>query len=404
MDALEDGQIKEETITGQHHNPSYEWPGDDDPGSDALSEDYLREPLNSKETLRPGQPIFRLVVLRSSILPKRQRVAIIDAYVEAQIGRDAQLPASVTPRIRLKEMEVSKLHATAFWDAARKEWSVVDMGSKHGTFVRASPISPDSIEGGSRLSQPRTASIPRRLRHNDQLRIGGTTFVVHIHDNQRPCDECSISGKEEIPLFPSPRKTSVKRTSEAAGFDSDSSGSSRAAPLERDPKKALSMLKHSLLPRHDGSTTGTASSEGETAEYIDRAARRRFLHPSSRPDTPGIPSLPSMIPKTTLPISITREYETKPVVSQLPVPLPSTNIGHRLLMQQGWAPGNSLGASSDAPDSEERTGLVEPLELKSSRNRLGLGMKQGPVSPEPSLSSGLNWKETEKFRRFESQR
>jgi hypothetical protein len=66
------------------------------------------------------------VTLRSSILPAKQKVDILDSYFEVQIGRDIAILGSVTPRIRLKELEVSKLHATAYWDVQERNgmWSI----------------------------------------------------------------------------------------------------------------------------------------------------------------------------------------------------------------------------------------------------------------------------------------
>ncbi|KAF8899953.1 hypothetical protein CPB84DRAFT_1779820 [Gymnopilus junonius] len=403
MDALEEGQLLQDVsfASDQGYNTAYEWPGDDGytgSGSDVPEPSTLR----SSTSLRPGQPVFRLVVIRSSILAPKKKIAVVDAYPEVQIGRDVQPDGSTTPRVRLKEMEVSKLHATAYWDGARKEWNVVDMGSMHGTFLLQRSINPDSDDNGIRLSQSRMASIPRRLRHSDRLTLGSTTFEVHIHDNQRPCTECTVTAHEEIPLFPLPKKTAVKRTRDVAGIDLDMSPASSSFSGEKDPKKALTMLKRSLLTRHDGSRHASMSTVpvGASNEYVDRAARRRLLHPGSRPDTPGVSSASRAVSgRSELP-STFQEIQAPPsLVSQPPVPLPSTNMGHRLLIQQGWAPGNALGTPPES--SEERTGLVDPLEVKSSQNRAGLGMKTSPVSREPTEYSGLGWKEKEKFKRFE---
>jgi hypothetical protein len=89
-------------------------------------------------------------------------------------------------------------------------------------------------------------------------------------------------------------------------------------------------------------------------------------------------------------------------VSQPPTPLPTSNIGHRLLMKQGWTPGNALGVSDPLDD---RVGLVEPLEVKSSKNRAGLGIKSSAAVSEPDLSgSRMTWKEREKMKRYASLR
>jgi pSer/pThr/pTyr-binding forkhead associated (FHA) protein len=394
----EDGQ--DNIVEG--YDPAYEWPGDqlnDDDGQ--LGEKEYSPQASSKSA--HGRPVFRFVTLRSSILPSKQKVAILDSYFEVQIGRDAAIPGSVTPRIRLKELEVSKLHATAYWDGARKEWNVVDMGSKHGTWLLhagtqvGADASSSDLRLGVRLSPPRVASIPRQLRHSDHLSIGGTTLVVHIHEDQRPCHDCTISDNgTEIPLFPLPKNSAVKRTRDTAGLESDASS-------DRDPKKALTMLKRSLLTRHEVSKFGsnrTVTNE-KSNEYVDRAALRRFLRPASGPDAPGI-RIASPIPSNAL-CSPSSQNSTPCVstttVSQPPTPLPTSNIGHRLLMKQGWTPGDTLGVSDPL---EDRVGLVEPLEVKSIQNRAGLGIKSAvAVVSVPDISgSGITWKERERIKRF----
>ncbi|KAF8807017.1 hypothetical protein BYT27DRAFT_7233720 [Phlegmacium glaucopus] len=404
----EEGQILQDDIvvSNEGYDPAYEWPGDQPNDHDGQLDgrEYTEAPPVSSKGVH-GRPVLRFVALHSSILPPKQKVAIVDSYFEVQIGRDAAISGSVTPRIRLKELEVSKLHATAYWDGARKEWNVVDMGSKHGTWLLhagAQAVADTSLGDfklGVRLSPPRVASIPRQLRHSDHLSIGGTTLVVHIHEDQRPCHDCTISHNgAEIPLFPLPKNSAVKRTRDTAGLDSDASFCSRP---DRDPKKALTMLKRSLLTRHDVPRRGSSSTVTleKSNEYVDRSALRRFLRPDSRPDAPGIlitSPIPSNAPcPTSSQDSAPSESMT---VSQPPTPLPTSNIGHRLLMKQGWTPGNALGVSDSLDD---RVGLVEPLEVKSSQNRAGLGIKPAAAVSAPDLSgAGMSWKEREKMKRF----
>ena len=399
----EDGQIFQEdtVIANDGYDPAYEWPGDQSSYDDDGQLDGKEHSPHVSSKSSHGRPVFRFVTLRSSILPAKQKVAILDSYFEVQIGRDTAILGSVTPRIRLKELEVSKLHATAYWDGARKEWNVVDMGSKHGTWLLHAGTQVDAdassndVKLGARLSPPRAASIPRQLRHSDHLSIGGTTLVVHIHEDQRPCHDCTISDNEtEIPLFPHPKKSAIKRTRDTAGLDSDG-----LSTTDRNPKKALNMLKRSLLTRHDVPKDGSNSS---IDEYVDRAALRRFLRPDSGPDAPGI-RISSPIPSNAL-CPPSSQSSTPPcvsvTVSQPPTPLPTSNIGHRLLMKQGWTPGNALGVSDPLDD---RVGLVEPLEVKSSQNRAGLGIKSSTAVPSELDLSGsrmMTWKEREKMKRY----
>ncbi|OSX58765.1 hypothetical protein POSPLADRAFT_1048964 [Postia placenta MAD-698-R-SB12] len=252
--------------SGNVYSPALEWPHETEseltpPASLTAHSDDAAPTLGSHSH---SSPSLRLLVQRSSVLPKKHSIAVIDGYEEVQLGRDAAHSSSDVPRIRLKEMEVSKIHATIYWDQDRREWAVVDMGSKHGTFFQAglssgafgdsvvvlpspqaaAPLADDPR--GWRLSSPRMASIPRRLNHLDRLSLGSTTFIVHIHDDQIPCVECSPTGDDEIPLCDarsSQREASRKRKR-------DLTLSSETAPTKQDPKRALATLKRSLLTRH----------------------------------------------------------------------------------------------------------------------------------------------------------
>jgi hypothetical protein len=362
---MEDGEIGQvDERDDQEHNPSLEWPG----GALTVVLDDT-QPRGTRLGKSKPWVILRLLVTRTSILSRKHRVAIINGYNELQFGRDIGPVGTNIPRIRLKEMLVSKLHATAFWDAYRREWGVVDMGSKHGTFIRPAISSGDHSSTDTRLSPPRTASIPRRLRHLDHLIIGSTSFLIHIHEDGFPCIECSSDGGDEIPLFPpSQSGEDLKRSRDVAEIDGD-------AIEQRDPKKALSMLKQSLLMRHER----IRPSMGST--YVDRSARRRALHPGSRTDTPGI--------SADVPTQPTDAAPTE--VSQPPTPLPASNVGHRLLMKQGWQPGTPLGGSS----GEEGAGLVEPLVVSPSVSRQGVGMTS-KLADTPS-----GWKESGRQKRWD---
>ncbi|KAH7928085.1 hypothetical protein BV22DRAFT_1126847 [Leucogyrophana mollusca] len=389
---MEDGEIalhcNSNVTTGIGYDPAFEWP-DDGHGD---SPDF---PASDKSPSSSPWPSLRLLIVRSSILSKKCRLVVLDAYDEAQFGRDVAPAGSETPRVRLKEMEVSKLHATAYWDKQRREWAVVDMGSMHGTFLKR-PSDPDRpgtegerLERGTRLSPARTASVPRPLHHLDLLTIGSTTFMCHIHMDRKPCAMCMSSGVGDIPLFSDKGSGHgpLKRPR-------DEGGRGDVTTEPRDSKKALTMLKRSLLMRHEEDHRSRhPPSKPLTATYVDRSARRRALHPGSALDSPGITISGSESPG--VPLARCDELPQLPPPLEKPpspAPLPESNIGRRLLLKQGWQPGTSLGY----PD--EKPGLVEPLEVSSTKHRAGLGMPQAPAF-SPSLE---DWKESAKQKRWDS--
>lgn len=381
---MEEGELSDSAfndLSTFQHDPAFEWPGDEDISHVA-------------GVSTPSLPL-RLIVLRTSILHKHLRVAVLDAYGETQFGRDNAPVGSEIPRIRLKEMQVSKLHATAYWDKQRREWAVVDMGSKHGTFLQS---------GGrphtkpTRISPPRMGSIPRALHHLDQLIIGSTTFLCHLHADRRPCVECVSNGQDEIPLFPIPKdghRVSGKRTSESAILVSP-------ANEGRDPKKALTTLRRALLSRL-GQFDPKSPSTQPTVRYVDRSARRRAMNPGSHYDSPGVQT-----PRSSSTGSLKSSHESaQPSATRLPavhVEQPQTpcllmeqNVGRQLLMKQGWQPGTALGTPADE-DGKDALRLMDPLEPTRLPPRAGLGAHEQPVRPRHSYHE---WNEASRERRWQ---
>lgn len=396
------------TASGDAYDPALEYPGDissttysygDSGVSTAYtySVDQLEEGELEAEASGPSRAkhatIFRLVVDSSSILHPKHRIAILDGYPTVEIGRDAQAQGSTTPRLRLKELEVSKIHATAYWDGARKEWNIVDMGSKHGTFVRAAADPQNAA--AVRLSQSRAASLPRRLSHADSLAIGGTVFTVHIHDDGLACVDCSFGDPaHEIPLFP--KKSGVKRTREDARID-EPVPAMRKVPA----KRALNSLRSELLSRSSASPL-----HGSSKEYVDRSARRRALQPTPHAASPGVqlPRVESPVPPRPGPTARPPpSWEPPPrprtPTSAPPVPISMSSIGHKLLMKQGWEPGTALGTGGEEGD---RMALLEPLQTVALSKRAGLGSSSATPTSQLSGDSNFDWKEDAQQRRWRS--
>ncbi|KAI0734201.1 hypothetical protein C8Q72DRAFT_454408 [Fomitopsis betulina] len=415
---MEEGELIDHDSSGMAYSPALEWPGDTTAESSTSCDTVFPQaasialqgmdshPASSSPVSRAcsDTSCLRLLVQQSSILSRRHSLAVLDGHTEVHIGRDAAPSGSETPRIRLKEMEVSKLHATIYWELERREWAVVDMGSKHGTFLRshrenpstseaggqASPQMMDATDGyekGMRLSAPRTASIPRRLAHLDSLSVGGTAFLVHMHE-QVPCTECSPSAGNEIALFD---RRGVDRQAEASRKRKRDTAERQAvegnyiAPA-RDPKRALNDLRRNLLSRHVPTHSATAQ-----PQYTDRSAIRRARHHEAAPIPPSRARKDSIA--TAMVSRASAPSPTPPPVSTPPAPLPATNIGHRLLQKQGWSPGESLGAGSSD------IALVEPLDIKANRGKVGLG---GAAHDRQPSSPAHDWKEAGKLRQWDS--
>ncbi|KAL5634468.1 hypothetical protein ACGC1H_002505 [Rhizoctonia solani] len=353
-----------------------EWPGNDGlpSSSPIITESRVGSNTSSHYPMAHNSGFLRLTVLSSSVLP-RKAVALIDSFDEVSIGRDR----CATPRLRLKELAVSKYHANIYWDSEIERWSLVDVGSTHGTHL-VSPDTPDakasgsissqgySITGLTRLAPPKTASLPRTLSHLQHIIVGGTTLVVHIHEDRIPCDACAITQCNILGLD-APTKSKTAATNSGAGLNATES---------------IKALKRNILSRP--SYSGRDTRPAHTSEtYVDRAELRRQRFPGWRepqshqqPDTPQRAS-PRPYPRTQLQHTVQHtvkapEITRRRLESGTPSPIPLDNVGHKLLTKQGWVPGSALGSQSETGQGSFR--LIEPLAPQSTTNRRGLGIHQ----------------------------
>ncbi|KZT51995.1 hypothetical protein CALCODRAFT_502855 [Calocera cornea HHB12733] len=354
----ESGELSEEEQSEQSfkgYKPEYEWPG----LSDDLAAGSNPPPLVPFDRFTLPAPDLRLVVLSTSghSFLKGKTIALIHAADGCSIGRDW----APGPRLRLREMPVSKFHANLFWDPGLVAWAVVDMGSMHGTFVL-----PAGAEEPVRLSPPRTASQPRALRHLDTLSIGSTTFQVHVHRDDLPCEECLVTEEHDIPLYDH-KKAKPGTSSTPAYTQLLSTGEKRTAH-----KHGMSSLRSALLSTLPAPTASTSK-----PAYVDRSAKRRRLHPEPRPSSGT--SSPSAFPPT------------PPEPTSAPSkPLAKSNIGHAMLQKQGWAPGMTLGTVGS-------NALSEPIVAVGTSGRAGLGVKR---RQEESMQEPTDWRDEARQRRF----
>ncbi|KIO28395.1 hypothetical protein M407DRAFT_243057, partial [Tulasnella calospora MUT 4182] len=216
------------------------------------------------------RPVCRLVVISSGILSKGRTHAIIEPHDVVKVGRDKQ----PEPLLRLKELAVSKHHASIFWDNERLEWAIVDLGSVHGTWLNSQGLAGGSNElaEGQRLSAPRASSAPRRLLYGDTLTIGSSKFSVHIHESGRPCEGCESDPANAIPLLPD--------TTAKPNTDRTPSTSTSAAPNQPrvSHKAAMQSLRQSLLrPGRRSASLSRESTPQGASTYQDRSRKRREM-------------------------------------------------------------------------------------------------------------------------------
>ncbi|ORX45804.1 hypothetical protein BCR36DRAFT_405929 [Piromyces finnis] len=152
-------------------------------------------------------------------------------------------------------------------------FSIIDMGSTHGTFLNE-----------ERLSETKICSKPFPLKNGDSIKIGSTILEVHYHRPWGACKDCTITEKQkEIPLLD---KNRMMNHTEGTGYDP------HPVSLEEQRKYELKRLKSKYLKRPSKKTKSShyynieeeeVGQESIANTYIDRAAQRRELYNTNIP-------------------------------------------------------------------------------------------------------------------------
>lgn len=310
---------------------------------DALTGQYSRyDPMS--RTYRPVQIIeydgedydqtekpesdatLRLVVLESERL-KPGHIVLVDAN-GLTVGRDK----SWDRRLRLPEMAVSKYHCQIYYhkkdDTEQKEgFYIVDVGSRNGTFVN-----------NERLSDAKSSSIPKMLKHLDRVQIGSTVLEVHYHEEQWPCGKCQSKRDNVIDTNTADKRKRKSNNERRSESQSDS----------LDWYEELKLLKKRYAAPMKGS---------RTTDYMDRAGLRRTRDASAS----------RLEAKQSLKRPDDREEQHNEPVIAASIHTPVQGIGNSMLRKMGWQEGQSLGR-------EGTEGVLTPITPSTTTGRAGLGL------------------------------
>ncbi|BGP34115.1 hypothetical protein JCM10296v2_005930 [Rhodotorula toruloides] len=364
------------------------WPGN---GTDEEDEANKPDPFAKA-------PLLRLVVSKRpdpSVLPPEQSVASLDPSEPVSIGRDK----SFERRIRLRELAVSKVHATLFWalDPETEDggyWAVVDNGSTHGTF-----ISSDRSGEAIRLSEPKVASVPHRLHHLDTIRTGSTTFSVHIHPTFA-CSTCAVASDSSnlIPLVSAPSDGSSGANPAPNNYTTKTKEQKEQERREQMAGLKAKLLKAAPAPAakstarppdsHESAASDTAPApKPKKAAFVDRAAARR-----QRDAGASLPSKPAASPFFTVPgassvATAAASSASAPKPASPANPFGTDSKGAQLLSKLGGS------ASTTALNGRTTGGLGTLIEARTyaaeREARPGLGSRELVVGVE-KVAHGSN--------------
>lgn len=253
-------------------------------------------------------PCVRLIVQSSAALDEGSLVMV--AYLGAQIGSQAKCD------VEIDEESVDPLHARITYDEQEQAYWVRDLQSTHGSYVN------DRLLDGTRC----------RLKHNDRLRFGQTSFLVHLHEQDLTCDDCE----------PGCVQAMLAKQRQQKSTDSSESVVSAPTPL-LSKKQKMDVHRKELrkLQKKYGINTyaENATSFGASDFYSDRAESRRRVKGSDCP------------------------YEKNDLTAtSTEKPISASNKGFQLLQKAGWK-----GQRSDLINDSRL------IDVKVRDDRKGLG-------------------------------
>ncbi|XP_014489188.1 PREDICTED: angiogenic factor with G patch and FHA domains 1 [Dinoponera quadriceps] len=273
--------------------------------TDDISEEITPDLSTNSESDREEEPdiaksyppCMRIIVKETNLAKLKVGCLFVVTYTGGSLGREGD------HSVLIPDVNISKYHARFIYDEMKKQYQVIDSGSRNGTFLN-----------GKRLSVAKQESEPHEITHGSVIKTGETKLLCHIHNGNETCGHCE-PGLVQRNINSCESKTWKKKLH----------------------KEELRRLKHKFGV--DNVISGNQFASG----YQDRAQARRQYVGSS-------------------------DHHAKTQQSSLDWSISKDNKGFKMLARMGWSEGSSLGKDKD--------GITEPIPIKSSHNKSGLGSSE----------------------------
>nr|CAG4643392.1 EOG090X0AIB [Ilyocryptus agilis] len=265
-------------------------------------------------------PCARFVVIDSHDIPVGSLFVV--PYMGGTIGRVADC------EIYLDDVNVSKRHAKFGYNEEEKAFTIIDLGSRNGTYIHS-----------ERLSNSKEVSEEYILTHDSRLQVGSVTMICHIHSGLETCNGCE------------PGLVILQAAKNSTTSAINSSTPLLKGDLEKARKRELKKIRQKFgLESHD---VGPAVALGDG--YQDRAEVRR--------QKVGVD-----------PVGAKMEQ------ASVAVPIAKKNKGFQMLAKMGWNEGQALGKTESAE------AITEPISVEMRSGREGLGIEPLPM-PDAAQSN-----------------
>ncbi|KAG5325206.1 AGGF1 factor, partial [Pseudoatta argentina] len=252
--------------------------------SDGISDEIIPDVFTNSDSDDEEQdlaknypPCMRIIVKETDLIKLKLGSLFLVTCIGGTLGREGD------HSVLIPDINISKYHARFVYDEIKKQYQVIDSGSRNGTFIN-----------GKRLSVAKQESEPHEIMHGSIIKIGGTKLLCHIHNGNETCGYC------EPGLVQQNINLNENKASKTKLY-----------------KEELRRLKHKF-----GIDKDNMSSSQLATGYQDRAQARRQHVGSSDPH--------AKTQQSSIHTSITKD-----------------NKGFKLLSKMGWSEGRSLGKDGD---------------------------------------------------------
>ncbi|KAK0161126.1 hypothetical protein PV327_009638 [Microctonus hyperodae] len=128
---------------------------------------------DTQDMAKTYPPCMRIIVKETNLAQLKIGSLFFIAYTGGSIGREGD------HAVLIPDINISKHHARFQYEEQKKQYEIVDLGSRNGTILN-----------GKRLSVAKQESEPYQITHGSIVQVGNTKLLCHIHSGYETCGHC----------------------------------------------------------------------------------------------------------------------------------------------------------------------------------------------------------------------